>query len=125
MKKVLIIEDEQTLSAVLVDKFVKDGFEVFTAKDGREGLDMALKIHPDCILLDILMPVMDGITMLGLLRKDAWGKHAHVLMLTNLSSTEKEMTSHALGVEDYMIKTDWKLEDVVKKVREKIGVAYE
>jgi len=109
------------LSAVLVDKFTKEGFEVLTAKDGQEGLEMALKIHPDCILLDILMPVMDGMTMLDTLRKDPWGKHACVLMLTNLSSTEKEMASHALGVNDYLIKTDWKLEDVVKKVREMIG----
>ena len=100
----------------------EEGFEVMVAKDGKEGLATALKTHPDCILLDILMPVMDGMKMLDALRKDPWGNHANVLMLTNLSSTERELASHALGVDEYLIKTDWKLEDVVVKVREKIGV---
>jgi DNA-binding response OmpR family regulator len=120
-KKILIVEDEQTLSTVLSDKFTKEDFDVFVAKDGQEGLTLALQIHPDCILLDILMPVMDGITMLSALRKDAWGKNARVIMLTNLSSAEQETASRALAANDYLIKTDWKLEDVLIKVKEKIG----
>ena len=120
-RKILIVEDEQTLSTVLSDKFTKEDFDVFVAKDGQEGLTLALQIHPDCILLDILMPVMDGITMLSALRKDAWGKNARVIMLTNLSSAEQETASRALAANDYLIKTDWKLEDVLRKVKEKIG----
>jgi two-component system alkaline phosphatase synthesis response regulator PhoP len=120
-KKILIVENEQTLCTVLTDKFIKENFDVLVAKDGQEGLNMALKTHPDCILLDILMPVMDGMSMLGELRKDVWGKNARVIMLTNLTSAEHEAGSQAHGVNEYLIKTDWTLDDVVKKVREKIG----
>ena len=119
--KILIVEDEAVLSTVLADKFIKENFEVVVAKDGKQGLNAALSAHPDCILVDILMPVMDGIAMLRELRKDAWGKNANVFMLTNLSSAERELDSQTLGAKDYLIKTDWKLKDVVKKVKEKIG----
>jgi DNA-binding response OmpR family regulator len=120
-KKILIVEDEHTLSDVLFDKFTKENFEVLVARDGQEGLNLALLSHPDCILLDIVMPIMDGVSMLRELRKDSWGQKAKVFMLTNLSSIEHEKDTFAQGATEYLIKTDWKLEDVVKKVKETTG----
>jgi DNA-binding response OmpR family regulator len=119
--KILIVEDEHALSTALSERFSKENFEVLLARDGQEGLRMALSSHPECILLDIIMPVMDGMSMLRELRKDPWGKHVRVIILTNLSNAEDEAKSHIEGVSDYLIKTDWKLEDVVAKVREKTG----
>ena len=121
MKKLLVIDDEATLSNVLVDKFNQEGFVVRAATNGLEGLNMALKEHPDLILLDIIMPVMDGMTMLAKLRKDPWGKTAKVILLTNLSDAVKVNESINQGVRDYLIKCDWTLDDIVKKVNDRLS----
>lgn len=121
MKKILIVEDEETLIKVLEDKFSEEGFEVIQAVNGAEGLDKALKEKPDLILLDIVMPVMDGLTMLGKLRQDAWGKNAKVILLTNLSDSEQVARAFEHNVHDYLIKTDWKISDLIEKVKEKMG----
>lgn len=119
--KILIIDDETSLLSVLVDKFSQEGFEVSVAKDGQEGLNLALQVHPDMILLDIVMPVMDGMAMLKKLREDSWGKKAEVMLLTNLTDSTKIIESLHQDVTDYLIKSDWKLEDLVKKVSEKLA----
>ena len=86
-KKILIVEDEASLRKALVEKFQREGFETFLAFDGVEGLDQAERIQPDLILLDIIMPKMDGMTMLKKLRESGdWGKQVPVIILTNLSS---------------------------------------
>ena len=116
-KKILIVEDEPSMMRILSEKLTEESFEVLETKNGKEGLDTALKIHPDLILLDIVMPVMDGMTMLRKLREDVWGKDARVLILTNLSNgTVADAVEQ--GVHEYLVKADWKLEDVVKKVKE-------
>jgi len=118
--KILIVEDEQQIVSVLQNKFTQEGFTVVVAKNGQEGLALAVKEHPDMILLDIIMPVMDGMAMLTELRKDVWGKTAQVILLTNLSDPDKVSESVAKGITEYLIKSDWKLEDLVAKVKEKI-----
>lgn len=115
-----VVEDELSLLEVLSDKFVKEGFKVLQAKNGEEGLKVALAEHPDIILLDIIMPVMDGMAMLKKLREDSWGKDAKVIILTNLSDNEKTAQALDDGSNDYLVKSDWKIEDVVKKVEEKL-----
>jgi DNA-binding response OmpR family regulator len=123
MKKVLVVEDDGALLQILRDKLTKEAFSVFLAKDGAIGLDTALKEHPDLILLDIVMPVMDGMSMLFHLRKDPWGKTVPVILLTNLSEAEDVAESLRERAYDYLVKSDWKLEDVVKKVKEKLEIA--
>ncbi len=117
---ILIIEDDHALLNALKDKFTKEGFVVIKAHDGEEGLTMALSDHPDLILLDVIMPKMDGIMMLKALRKDAWGKDAKVIILTNLSDDKRVIEALEQGTHDYLIKADWKIEDVVEKVRKKL-----
>ncbi len=87
--KILIVEDDLDLLEVLRKKFTLEKFQVSQAPDGKIGLEEALRNHPDLILLDILMPVMDGMTMLGKLREDSWGKEVPVILLTNLSDEKK------------------------------------
>jgi DNA-binding response OmpR family regulator len=120
-KTILIIEDESSLVSVIKAKFVKEGFVVLKAGNGVEGLKMALRKHPDLILLDIIMPKMDGMTMLKKLRTDTWGKSVPVIMLTNLSDTAKVADAIDQGSYDYLVKSNWKLKDVVAKVRERLG----
>ena len=121
-KRILLVEDEPAIARAMADKLTTEGFTVLRASDGEEGLALATKEHPDVILLDVVMPKMDGMTMLTNLRKDAWGKEAKVIFLTNLSEMEAVQKATELGVFDYIVKSDWKLSDVVKKVREKLGM---
>ncbi|MEO8065935.1 MAG: response regulator [Candidatus Doudnabacteria bacterium] len=117
----LIVEDELTLSEVLRDKFRSEGFEVMAAGDGAEGLAMALSHHPDIILLDIVMQKMGGISVLQKLREDTWGKTASIIVLTNLMDQEKKATAAQYGVSDYLIKTDYSLDDLIKRVKDKLS----
>ncbi len=121
-KRILLVEDEPAIARAMADKLTTEGFTVLRASDGEEGLAIATKEHPDLILLDVVMPKMDGMSMLTSLRKDAWGKEAKVIFLTNLSEMEAVQKATELGVFDYIVKSDWKLSDVVRKVREKIGM---
>jgi len=117
-----VVEDEQSILNVLCDKLSKEGFDLLKAMDGKEGLNKALQEKPDLILLDLLMPVMDGIAMLKELRKDEWGKDAKVVILTNLSGEEKNVLDLDEGKHEFLIKSDWKISDVVKKVKEKLEI---
>jgi len=90
---------------------------VFEAEDGIKGLEIALSEHPDLILLDIVMPKMDGVSMIRELRKDSWGKTATVTMLTNLSDAEKVHTAMEEGVYDFLVKGDWALDDLLSKIK--------
>lgn len=115
--KILIVEDEKTLVKVLVHSLQKNNFEVIVGKNGEEGLKLAKKEHPDLILLDILMPVMDGITMLSELRKDEWGSSARVMMLTNLTTEEKKVESKINNVIAYVVKSDISMADLILKIQ--------
>jgi DNA-binding response OmpR family regulator len=118
---ILIVDDESSLRHALADKLSFEGFAVLEAKNGEEGLVLALSSHPDLILLDIVMPVMDGISMLKNLRDDKWGKKVKVIMLTNLDGNGKVADAVAWGTPEYLVKSDWKLEDVVIKIREQLS----
>jgi len=108
---------------VLAETFSYEKFEVLTAKDGEEGLRVALAERPDVILLDILLPRMDGMTMLRKLREDAWGKRTPVMVLSNLSDASRVLEAMQSGVYDFLVKSDWKLQDVVWKVKKKLKLA--
>jgi DNA-binding response OmpR family regulator len=118
---VLIVDDEESLRHVLADKLSFVGFAVLEAQNGEEGLDIALSSHPDIILLDIVMPVMDGISMLKHLREDKWGRGVKVIMLTNLDGDGKVADAVVWGTPEYLVKSNWKLEDVVAKIQEQLN----
>lgn len=116
-KKILIIEDEKNLIDSLKEKLTNVGFEVLTAGDGIAGLDMAFQNEPDLILLDIVMPKMNGLEMLERLRKDEWGRRAPVVLLTNYGDADQMEEAKKYDVRDYIIKANVKLQDVVDKVK--------
>lgn len=122
-KKVLIVEDDVFLSTVLQDKFKHEGFSVTAAHNGKEGLESALANHPDIILLDIIMPVMDGMTVIRKLREDEWGKTAPVIMLTNLNATDSLVIEKVpLDFPFFLTKSDWAIDDVVRAVKIALGI---
>ena len=122
MKKnsVLIVEDEESMLKILNEEFKDAGFETHSARDGQEGLEMALEKHPDAILLDILMPRMDGLAMLKKLRENDWGKNAMVFLLTNLSDIEKISEGVKAGVSGFLIKSEWQIGQIIEKVKAEI-----
>ena len=109
------------MTIVLQDSLRRDGLEVLTAKNGVEGLAVAKEKHPTLILLDILMPKMDGMTMLTELRKDAWGKTANVMVLTNFSDSEKQKAAADAGAIDFLLKADLTLVQIVDIVKKKLA----
>lgn len=119
-KKVLVIDDEIVLLDLLSSKISQNGFFVIEAHDGDEGLQKALAEHPDLVLLDIIMPKMDGITMLKKLREDPWGKTAQVIILSNLNTAEAVEKSLANGAYDYLVKIDYTLDDLVRIVKKRL-----
>lgn len=121
-QSILIVEDDIPELNALRDKLTREGFATLEAKNGEEGLATALSQHPDLILLDIIMPVMDGMTMLKKLRAETeWGKTAKVIMLTNLSDNKMVANAIEQGSHEYLVKCDWKIEDVVAKIRERLN----
>ena len=119
--KILVVEDEDLIRKAYVDELIDEGFKVFSANNGEEGLATALKEEPDLILLDVLMPVMDGLAMMEKLRAaNQYGKDVHIIMLTNLSATEERIVESVAKNEPayYLIKSDWELSKVLEKIRE-------
>jgi DNA-binding response OmpR family regulator len=119
-KKILIIEDEAALRMALEEKFRGEGFEVLTADNGEDGLALALGSSPDLILLDIILPKMDGFGVLNELSKDESAKKIEVMILTNLSDSGNVGEMVTRGVSDYLVKADWTLEDLLEKVKNKL-----
>lgn len=119
-KIILVVEDEKSLRGALCDKLKREGFIALEAKNGKEGLEIALSKHPDLILLDIVMPVMDGMAMFKKLRENIWGKNAKVIMLTNLNDPGNVAEAIGWGSYDYFVKSDWKIESLVEKIKEKL-----
>ncbi len=119
-KTILIVEDEPMLSGVLRDRLSQESFNLLLAENGEAGLSMALEKHPDLILSDIMMPKMDGLTMLKKLREDEWGRKAQVIMLSNLSDMASISDAISNNATEYMLKSELDLDDVVKKIKIKL-----
>jgi two-component system alkaline phosphatase synthesis response regulator PhoP len=121
MAKIAIIEDDQLLSQMYSKKFEKDGYEVINAEDGEEGLKLIKKHKPNLVLLDIMMPKMNGLQVLQAIKEDPdeQVKTTPVIMLTNLGRTDEDVhRGLELGAVSYLVKRKVKPVDVVIKVKE-------
>ena len=118
-KTVLIVEDETAMQNALFDKFTMEGFFVVTAKNGVDGLEQATREIPDLILLDIIMPIMDGMTLLKEIRARAPLSTVPIILLSNLNPNDEVLyTVNMLQPTYYMIKSETKLEVLIRKVKE-------
>ena len=117
MATILLIEDDIVLSGVYEKKLQNDGYTVVKASDGEEGLKMALSIHPDLILLDVMLPKRDGLSVLHEVRQDTWGKSVPVVILSNISPSETDTESLKKDSPSlYLVKVDNNPKNVSEKI---------
>jgi two-component system response regulator AdeR len=120
-KKAVVVEDDNDLQFLYKHKLEVEGFEVFTASNGLEGLEIIEKERPDIVLLDLLMPVMSGSEMLAHLRSKRWGSEVRVIILTNISKDEAPPALRFLHVDRYIVKAHHTPAQVVGMVHEVLG----
>jgi len=120
MTKVAIIEDDQAISQMYRIKFEAEGYIVETAENGKLGLELAENMKPDIILLDIMMPIMNGDEMLARLRNTPWGKNIKVIVLTNKGEQEIPEEVRKLGVSALILKADMTPRQVAELVKAKL-----
>jgi len=113
--KILVVDDEPNIVQTLQDRLEMNEYIVVTAGNGKDGLNAALKEMPDIILLDVIMPIMDGHEMLEALRRHPDGKDIAVIMLTARSQTKDIARANACGIEDYIVKP-FDLSELLEKI---------
>lgn len=116
MYKILVAEDDAFLSKVYQLKLSNKEFNVKIASNGVEALDMMKNFIPDIVILDLIMPQMDGFTVLEEMKKNDDLKNIPVLVATNLGQTEDFEHAKSLGASDYIIKSDLAMSDIIKKI---------
>lgn len=121
MTKVGIVEDDVAIAQMYRLKFESEGFEVETAENGKLGLEMAEKVRPDIILLDLMMPEMPGDQMLQELRKTDWGKDVKVIILTNMGEQEAPTILKELGVRRFIVKAEMTPRQVAEMVKTELA----
>ncbi len=119
-KKILIVEDEATLQNALKEFLAAEKFEVVNAFDGDAAVRMARSENPDLILLDIILPKKDGFEVLDELKKDRQTEKIPVMLLTNLENPEQIEKAFEKGVSTYLVKSNYRLEEVVQKIKENL-----
>ena len=114
-KKVLLIEDDAMLSSMYETKFSMEKIPIALAADGQQGLEMARDLKPAVILLDIILPKLDGFSVLAALKEDATTKDIPVILLTNLGQDEDVKKGKKLGAEDYFVKSNHTPQEILDK----------
>ncbi|MEP7167127.1 MAG: response regulator [Candidatus Woesebacteria bacterium] len=120
MPKILVVEDDKFLSNAYKVKFTKAGFEVLIASDGNEALLVMQSQIPDLILLDLVMPAMDGFAVLAKLKVDQKLNGIPVIVASNLGQKEDIEKALAMGATDFIIKSDVSLDEIVEKIKAKL-----
>lgn len=119
--KIAIIEDDIAIVQMYQMKFEAEGYEVAFAEDGEQGLKLIEEFQPDIVLLDLMMPVMNGDDVLKKIRKEDWGKDLKVIILTNMGESEAPDEMEELGVEEYIVKSDLTPKEVAAKIKQALG----
>ncbi|HBF67341.1 MAG TPA: response regulator [Candidatus Magasanikbacteria bacterium] len=117
----VLVEDDEFLASIYQTKFDMEGFKVSIAGNGEEGLKLVEKKMPDIVLLDILLPKLDGFAVLERLKSNPKTKHIPVILLTNLGQKDDVDRGVELGAADYLIKAHFKPSETVDKVRKIIA----
>jgi len=117
MSKILLVEDDTALRDIYSTRFLAEGYEVVTAADGEQALTTAVKEKPNLILLDIMMPKISGFDVLDILRTTPETKDSKIIIMTALSQPSDMSKGRNLGADDYLVKSQVTLTDVVEKVK--------
>lgn len=120
-KKILIVDDDAMISDMYLMKFTEDGFDAATVSDGKTALEKIESEKPDVILLDIVMPQMDGFDVLKELGKKGLLQNTKVILLSNVGQKEDVEKGFSLGASEYIIKANFTPSEVLEKVKKIIG----
>lgn len=120
-KLILLVEDDEFLAELYGTKLGLEDYEVILATDGEKGLKMIKEKKPDLVLLDIILPKMDGFEILKAVKDDKTIKRVPIILLTNLSQKDEVKKGLELGAKDYLIKAHFMPSEVVKKIKEALG----
>lgn len=124
-KKILLVEDDQALANVYESRLNIEGFETMWVQNGEEALSATVSFKPDLIVLDAMMPKISGFDVLDILRNTPETNNIHVVMLTALSQPKDKERAETLGVDDYLVKSQVVIGDVIERVRYHLGMAEE
>jgi len=122
-KKILLVEDDKALSEVYRSRFQYEGFDVREVNNGEQALSAALEYHPDLVILDVMMPKINGFDVLDILRNTPETTNVRVVMLTALSQDKDKERAKELGADDYLVKSQVVISDVVAKIKQHLEVA--
>lgn len=121
-KKILLVEDDEALANVYKSRLDIEGFETEWVANGEDALAAATRFKPDLVLLDAMMPKISGFDVLDILRNTPETANMHVIMLTALSQPKDKERAESLGVDDYLVKSQVVIGDVIDRVRYHLGV---
>ena len=121
-KKILLVEDDDALASVYTTRLDAEGFTIKRVPNGEDALSATLEFKPDLILLDVMMPKVSGFDVLDILRNTPETANVRVIMLTALSQDADRQRAMDLGVDDYLVKSQVVIADVVDKVKQHLGV---
>lgn len=124
-KKILLVEDDEALAAVYKSRLDIEGFETKAVINGEEALSAAMEFKPDLILLDAMMPKISGFDVLDILRNTPETAEVRVIMLTALSQPKDKERAESLGVNDYLVKSQVVIGDVIERVKFHLGMLEE
>lgn len=122
-KKILLVEDDTALAAVYKSRLELEGFDIREVNNGELALSAAVEYKPDLILLDAMMPKISGFDVLDILRNTPDTANVRIIMLTALSQPKDKERAEALGVDDYLVKSQVVIGDVVERVKYHLGIS--
>lgn len=122
MKKILLVEDDDALASVYMTRFQAEGFDTKRVPNGEDALAAAMAYRPDIILLDVMMPKVSGFDVLDILRNTPETSNMKIVMLTALSQDSDRQRAEELGVDDYLVKSQVVIADVVERVKNHLGM---
>lgn len=118
--KILIIEDENILREILRDSLKKEGYKVYTASDGEEGLEKMNSVKPNLVILDVIMPKMDGFEVMRRMSKDENLSKVRVIVISNSGQPVEIEEAMKLGAKDFIIKTEFDQKGLIEKVKKQL-----
>lgn len=122
VKKVMIVEDDALLAKALAESFITEKFEVTIVGNGLEVPDAIKKFFPDIILLDLILPGIDGFSVLRQLKEESKTKNIPVAILSNLGEAGDVKSTKALGADEYFIKANTEIAKIIKYVKDKLKI---
>jgi two-component system, OmpR family, phosphate regulon response regulator PhoB len=122
LKRILLVEDDDSLASVYVTRLQTEGFDVRRVNNGEDALSAALSYKPDLVVLDVMMPKVSGFDVLDILRNTPETANLKIIMLTALSQESDQERAKSLKVDDYLVKSQVVIADVIERIRHHLDI---